>query len=362
MTLAGDRAGTAFTGLSALAGCGGCAAKAPPEVVAMLAGLAAAAGAARVADPAAVGGSALVGLDPADDAVVYPLEEGRALVATVDFFPPLVDDPADYGTIAAANAVSDVYAMGGEVAFALAISGFPAVVPSSVVAEVNRAAAMLVARCGGAVLGGHSIRCAEPVFGLCVLGFVHPQRIWRKAGAQVGDVLMLSKPLGTGLLLSAKREEWLPQAIRTMRETNQAAAHMLKTLAVPPKAVTDITGYGLLGHASEMAERSGVTLRLNAQGLPLLPGVLEVVAAGVRTSAHRTAKIPAPAVDPVTLAILQDPQTSGGLLVAVSPEAVAPLLAAGWANVGEVVAGPAGVVVDGLLPSSRRDTAAVDGT
>lgn len=311
----------------------------------MLAGLAAAAGAGGSSDFGGGGGSPLVGLNPADDAVVYPLEEGRALVATVDFFPPVVDDPADYGTIAAANALSDVYAMGGDVAFALAISGFPAVVPSAVVAEVNRAAAQLVTSCGGAVLGGHSIRCAEPVFGLCVLGFVHPQRIWRKAGAQAGDVLMLSKPLGTGLLLSARREEWLPQAIRTMREPNRAAAKQLQTLAVPPNAVTDITGYGLLGHAGEMAERSGVTLRLNAACLPVLPGVLEVAAAGVRTSAHRTAKGSAHDIDPVTLAILQDPQTSGGLLASVPPEAVAPLVAAGWTRVGEVVTGDGSVIV-----------------
>lgn len=325
-----------YAGLRALAGCGGCAAKAPPEVVAMLADLAAGAGARD--------GAVLVGLEPADDAVVYRLDEERALVATVDFFPPLVDDPTDYGTIAAANAVSDVYAMGGSVAFALALSGFPSLVPTTVVAEVNRAAAQLVGRCGGLVLGGHSVRCAEPVFGLCVVGFVHPERIWRKGGARAGDVLLLSKPLGTGLLLSSGRAEWLPEAVRSMRETNQAAAQALHALSVPPHAVTDVTGYGLLGHADEMARQSGCTLQLEAAAVPVLPGALQAAKAGVRTSAHRSGHVAvpvfAPSLDPALLAVLQDPQTSGGLLVSVAAEAVPALQAAGFFLVGKVTAGP----------------------
>jgi hypothetical protein len=167
VTRAGDD--KPFAGLRSLAGCGGCAAKAPQELVALLASVAAAASGKDAA--------VLAGLAPADDAAVYALDSTRALVATVDFFPPLVDDPTDYGTIAAANAVSDIYAMGGSVAFALVVSGFPGAVPTSVIAEVNRAAAAVVANCGGSVLGGHSIHCAEPVFGLCVLGFVHPERV-----------------------------------------------------------------------------------------------------------------------------------------------------------------------------------------
>jgi len=326
-----------FTGLRALAGCGGCAAKAPAELVALLAGVAAASGRGVA--------QALVGLDPVDDAVVYPLEAERALVATVDFFPPLVDDPDDYGTIAAANAVSDIYAMGGEVAFALAVSGFPASVPAAVVADVNRAAAALVTACGGAVLGGHSIRCAEPVFGLCVLGFVHPERIWRKSGARVGDVLMLSKPLGTGLLLSSRCATALPAAVLSMRETNRAAAALLRSQGTPPHAVTDITGFGLLGHASEMARQSRVNLHLEAAHLPLLPGAMAAATAGVRTSAHRQATVSVSGVDPVMLALLQDPQTSGGLLASVAPETMPALAAAGWSRIGEVTVGPGEVLV-----------------
>lgn len=331
MTREDGQDGNAASGLRALAGCGGCAAKAPPDLVALLAGIAASA-----ANPA---GTALVGLDPVDDAVVYPLDEGRALVATVDFFPPLVDDPDDYGTIAAANAVSDVYAMGGEVALALAISGFPAAVPPEVVAKVNRAAAALVASCGGAVLGGHSIRCAEPVFGLCVMGFVHPAKIWRKSGARAGDVLMLSKPLGTGLLLSGRCASGLTAAVRSMRETNRAAAAFLRSQDSPPHAVTDVTGYGLLGHAGEMAQQSGVTLHLHSQSLPLLPGALAAATAGVRTTAHRRSSIQLDGVDAATSAILQDPQTSGGLLAAVDASTAAALETAGWARIGEVTAG-----------------------
>jgi len=332
MAVSSSAESTPYAGLRALAGCGGCAAKAPPEVVSMLAGLAAAAGAKDSA--------VIVGLTPADDAVVYQLEGDRALVATVDFFPPLVDDPTDYGTIAAANAVSDIYAMGGTVAFALAISGFPASVPTAVIAEVNRAAAKLVGNCGGAVLGGHSVRCAEPVFGLCVLGFVNPQRIWRKGGARVGDVLLLSKPLGTGLLLSSQDVEWLPGAISSMSETNQAAAQALHALPASPHAVTDITGFGLLGHAEEMAQQSNAMLQIEAAAVPVLPGALQVAVAGVRTSAHRACPVFPASVEAALLVVLQDPQTSGGLLVSVPATAVPQLQAAGFTVIGRVTAGP----------------------
>ena len=325
----------AFTGLRALAGCGGCAAKAPAELVSMLAGFAAGAGGPHA--------GVLVGLTPFDDAAVYALEAERALIATVDFFPPLLDDPGDYGAIAAANAVSDVYAMGGTVAFALALAGFPAQVPDAVIAEVSRAAAQVVADCGGSVIGGHSVRCAEPVFGLCVLGFVHPQRIWRKGGAIPGDVLMLSKPLGTGLLISAHRDPGLATAVASMRATNRAAAEVLRRAATPPHAVTDISGYGLLGHAAEMAEQSNALLRIEAARVPLLAGALEAAIAGTRTGAHRAvdgrvrAGIDVAAtVVPALRAVLEDPQTSGGLLAAVSPSDVPVLRAAGYVEIGRV--------------------------
>jgi selenide,water dikinase len=333
---------TTFAGLRALAGCGGCAAKAPRDLVAMLGQVAAAAG---------VGAEVLVGLTPYDDAAVYALDSERALIATVDFFPPLVDDPDDFGAIAAANAVSDIYAMGGSVAFALAVSGFPAAVPADVIARVAGAAAAVVRQCGGSVLGGHSIRCAEAVFGLCVLGFVHPGRIWRKHGARAGDVLMLSKPLGTGLLVSANNPGPLAAAVASMKTTNRAAAAALQSLARAPHAVTDVSGFGLAGHLEEMITQSGVSARLDAERVPLLAGALAAAQAGVRTSAHRQPLAPGSAlefagsVSRELQALVTDPQTSGGLLVAVDAEDVATLTSAGFAAIGTVSAGPPRLLV-----------------
>lgn len=343
MIMADSAAATAsFAGLRALAACGGCAAKAPRDVVALLGQVAAAAG---------VGPEVLVGLTPFDDAAVYALDGERALIATVDFFPPLVDDPDDYGAIAAANAVSDIYAMGGSVAFALAVSGFPAAVPAAVLARVAGAAAAVVRQCGGAVLGGHSIRCEEPVFGLCVLGFVHPGRIWRKRGARPGDVLMLSKPLGTGMLVSANQPAPLAAAIASMKTTNRAAAAALQALARAPHAVTDVSGFGLAGHLEEMLTQSGVSARLDAGRVPLLAGALAAAQSGVRTSAHRQPPAPgsvlefARNVSQELRALVTDPQTSGGLLVAVDAADVATLASAGFAAVGTVSPGPARLLV-----------------
>ena len=333
----------AFQGLRALAGCGGCAAKASPELVSLLASVAS--GFAMVDD------RLRVGLSPPDDAAVYALDEERALVATVDFFPPIVDDPSDYGAIAAANALSDVYAMGGSVAFALVVSGFPGIVPAEVTLAVNRAAAEVVSRAGGVVVGGHSIRCAEPVFGLCVLGFVHPNEIWRKRGARPGDAIVLSKPIGTGILLSSGRRDAEEIAVASMRRTNAVAATALRGLGVPPHAVTDVSGYGLVGHAREMADQSGVMLRLWPSKVPWLPGAEASAAAGVRTSAHRlnasadTTRWGA-TISGAQRALLEDPQTSGGLLAAVDPAFVRELQAAGFVQIGEVEAGDAAVVAD----------------
>jgi selenide,water dikinase len=328
---------TPFPGLRSLARCGGCAAKVPPEVVARLT---AAAGALGAADA-----RVRVGLTPADDAAVYALDDERALVATVDFFPPVVDDPADYGTVAAANAISDVYAMGGSVAFALALSGFPDVVPREVVLAVNRAAAAVVTAAGGAVLGGHSIRCDEPVFGLCVLGFVHPARIWRKSGARPGQAIVLSKPLGTGLLLSGRTREGERTAVESMRRTNAAAAAALHALPRPPGAVTDVSGYGLLGHAHEVATQSQVRLRIAAADVPVLAGAREAAAAGVRTSAHRErARAAGPGA--ARRVVLEDPQTSGGLLATVEPDDAPALAAAGFVRIGTVESGGPAVLVD----------------
>jgi selenide,water dikinase len=178
-----------------------------------------------------------------------------------------------------------------------------------------------------------------------VIGFVHPGHIWRKSGARDGDVLMLSKPLGTGLLLSSQSPEYLPAAVQVMRETNRVAAAALRSQDSRPHAVTDVTGYGLLGHAGEMALQSGVDLVLEARLLPLLPGALAAAAAGVKTSVHRRDGSNLPNVDPAILAILQDPQTSGGLLAAVSDDRVAELESAGFVRIGVARAGSGRVLV-----------------
>lgn len=320
--------------------CGGCAAKwgaAPLDgLVKALAGQ--------------VGSDLLVGLAPFDDAAVYRLSADTALVSTTDFFPPLVDDPSDFGAIAAANACSDVFAMGGRVVLALNISAFPERLPAEVVGAILTAAAAVVAQAGGVVAGGHTIRSDEPIFGLAVQGLVHPDRVWTKAGGLAGDTLVLSKPIGTGILLAGDDEDDKVVAIARMRTLNRDAAEALAGLDSPPHAVTDVTGFGLLGHAWEMAERSGVTLRLDSGALPLYAGALAAAEAGVRTGgdarnrAHLEDHVVSSA-SPALEALAFDPQTSGGLLASVPPAAAdsTRLTEAGFVAVGEVVDGPARV-------------------
>ena len=322
--------------------CGGCAAKwggAP------LAGLVKAL--AKSAD-----GSLLVGLAPFDDAAVLRLSEDAALVSTTDFFPPLVDDPSDFGAIAAANACSDVYAMGGRVVLALNISAFPERLPVDAVAAILSAAAAVVEGAGGVVAGGHTIRSEEPIFGLAVQGLVHPDRIWTKAGARPGDALLLSKPLGTGILLAGGRPGDKAMAIANMRRLNREAAEALSSLLPEqPHAVTDVTGFGLLGHAWEIAERSGARLLLDPQQLPLYPGALAAAEAGVRTGgdarnrAYLEGRVSMGHLAPEVEALCFDPQTSGGLLVSLAPALAAdPRLAeAGFVAIGRVTEGPASV-------------------
>ncbi|HEU5211263.1 MAG TPA: selenide, water dikinase SelD, partial [Gaiellaceae bacterium] len=278
-----------------------------------------------------------------DDAAVYRLDDERALVATVDFFPPLVDDPADYGAIAAANALNDVFAMGGLPLVALSVAAFPEALPGEAVAAILAAAAETVRRAGAVLAGGHPLRDDEPKFGLAVVGTVRPDELWTKAGARAGDVLYLTKPLGTGLIVhGAKRglvePAALEGAIASMRRLNADAAGLVR--AVGPDAVTDVTGFGLLGHAYEVATRSGVAIVLEAEALPLLPGARGVAAAGERTGGDaRNRDFAGPHVthdhvaeDLVTLAY--DPQTAGGLLVAVA-EARAPALESAFVVAGE---------------------------
>jgi selenide, water dikinase len=259
----------------------------------------------------------LVGLDPADDAAVYKLDDERALVFTVDFFPPLVDDPSVFGRIAATNALNDVFAMGGTPLLALSVAAFPEELPLDVPARVFAAADETVREAGAVLAGGHTIRDVEPKYGLAVVGTVHPDGIWRKSGARAGDALFLTKPLGTGLVLAAKDD--VDEAIGWMTTLNAAAADALRPFS--PSAVTDVTGFGLLGHAREMASRSGVRIELDAASLPAMAGALEAARAGVRTGGDRRnreyAPVDADGVDEAVLALGYDAQTAGGLLVSL---------------------------------------------
>jgi selenide, water dikinase len=277
----------------------------------------------------------LVGLDPADDAAVYRLDDERAIVFTVDFFPPLVDDPRTFGAIAATNALNDVFAMGGRPLLALSVAAFPEELPVEVLGEVIAGADEKVCEAGAILAGGHTIRDSEPKYGLAVVGTVHPERIWPKAGAKPGDALLLTKRLGTGIVLQAEREGVAPDgaldvAIESMLELNLAAADVVR--GFEPNAVTDVTGFGLIGHTHEMASRSGVHAVLEAESLPALPGALELAAGGIRTGGDRRNREFVggnvdSSGDAAAEALAFDPQTAGGLLVSVPVER-APVLEA----------------------------------
>ena len=272
----------------------------------------------------------LVGLSPADDAAVYRLDDEQALVFTVDFFPPLVDDPAAYGAIAATNALNDVFAMGGRPLLALSVAAFPEELPVESVRAVFDAAAAKVAEAGAVLAGGHTIRDTEPKYGLAVVGTARPDALWRKSTARPGDALFLTKPLGTGLVLAAKDEAAVEAAIAQMTELNDRAAEALRPFE--PSAVTDVTGFGLFGHVHELAERSGVRAVLDAGALPALDGALEAAADGVRTGGDSRNRDFAPVeqdgADEATVALGYDPQTAGGLLVALPADKGASLAAA----------------------------------
>ena len=222
--------------------------------------------------PGSVDAELLVGLAPSDDAAVYRVADDVALVSTADFFPPLVDDPGDFGAIAAANACSDVFAMGARVVMALNLSAFPEALPREAIAAILAGAAERVAAAGGTTAGGHTIRSDEPIFGLAVQGIVHPDRILTKAGARSGDTLVLSKSLGTGLVLAGGSTADKAAAIAGMRELNRAASEALVAADGAVHAATDVTGFGLAGHGWEMADRSAVRLTIEGSALPLYAG------------------------------------------------------------------------------------------
>jgi selenide,water dikinase len=259
----------------------------------------------------------LIGLSPADDAAVYKLDDDRAIVFTVDFFPPLVDDPGDYGRIAATNALNDVFAMGGSPFLALSIAAFPEELPTEVLAAVFAGADEQVRAAGALLAGGHTIRDAEPKYGLAVVGMVHPGAVWPKSGARPGDALFLTKPLGTGLVLAGKGD--LDQAVRWMTTLNARAADVLRPFE--PNAVTDVTGFGLFGHAHEMSDRSGVRIRIDAGSMPAMGDAVEIARRGVRTGGdprnREFAPVEADGVAEELLALGYDAQTAGGLLVSL---------------------------------------------
>jgi selenide,water dikinase len=311
--------------LTELASCAGCAAKAGADMLAQVLGHLTELQSGH--DP-----DLLVGLAAPDDATVYRISDEQAVVLTVDFFAPLVDDPYDYGAIAAANALSDVYAMGADPVLALNVAAFPADLPGETVAQILRGGADKVAEAHAVVAGGHTIIDAEPKYGLCVLGLAHPERILTKAGGKPGDAVYLTKPLGAGLVTTAAKfdeakPEDLSAAVASMTRLNCCASRMARDAGA--HALTDVTGYGILGHAYEMAVAGGAGIRFSASALPVLPGAMDYAYRGITTGGaarnrrYLNSKVHiSPAVSDETGHLLFDPHTSGGLLFAVPQEAV----------------------------------------
>ncbi len=341
--------------LTTLTDCGGCAAKLGADLLAdALSGL----GAEAAASP---DGALIAGLNPPDDAAAYRVSDDLAIIGTLDFFPPLVDDPRTFGEIAAANALSDVFAMGGRVLFALSIAAFPEDLPRDVLAEIFAGASSKVREAGGTLAGGHTIRDPEPKYGLAVIGAAHPDKLLRKGGAKPGDRLLLTKRLGTGVLVSGSRQArtsdaHLAAAIDGMRRLNRAASEALVGAGLT--AATDVTGFGLLGHGLEMARSSDTRFVFDGGALPALDGALELAAAGIETGgAALNRRFVAPSLDvadgvaPELVTLAHDPQTSGGLLAAIPAERVDAVEAALDASgverwwIGRVESGPAGVAL-----------------
>jgi selenide,water dikinase len=346
---------TAPPRLTELAHGGGCGCKLAPAVLQrLLAGSPAAAAFPHL----------LVGTETADDAAVWRLPDGTCVIATTDFFMPVVDDPRDFGRIAATNAISDVYAMGGTPIFALAVLGMPlGRLPLEAAREILAGGAEACAGAGIPVAGGHSIDAAEPIYGLVVIGTCRPEQLRRNSGARAGDALILTKPLGVGIYANALRRQALDGAgyaemLASTTQLNRVGARLGEEEAV--HAITDVTGFGLLGHGLEIARGSGVALRIEAAAVPLLPRARELAERGFVTGAsHRNwdsygAGVTLPDALPLAVRhLLTDAQTSGGLLIACAGEAAPALLAriraeghARAAIVGRAQAGNPGIVVE----------------
>lgn len=302
----------------------------------------------------------LVGIETADDAAVYQLNDEQALIATTDFFMPIVDDPFDFGRIAATNAISDVYAMGGQPIMALALVGMPiSVLSTATIGRILDGGQSVCRAAGIPIAGGHTIDSVEPIYGLVALGLVHPQHVKRNADARAGDKLVLGKPIGVGVLSAALKKELLDaqgyaRMIEVTTQLNTPGPELARLDGV--HALTDITGFGLAGHALELARGAKLGITLDFARIPLLPGVAEMARAGLVTGASERnwigygAEIALPAgFDPAHQALLSDPQTSGGLLVSCTDAAVDQVLAifhrhgfADAAVVGEVTPAGAG--------------------
>ena len=345
---------TAAPRLTSLAHGGGCGCKIAPGVLSQI---------LKSSSGFPIPKELLVGIETADDAAVYRLNDEQALIATTDFFMPIVDDPRDFGRIAATNAISDVYAMGGTPIFALALVGMPInVLPLETIAAILEGGQSVCAEAGIPIAGGHTIDSVEPIYGLVVLGLVHPSRIKRNADAQVGDKLVLGKPLGVGVLSAALKKNALDSAgyaqmIASTTKLNTPGIALAALDGV--HALTDVTGFGLAGHALELARGAGVQVIIDWDQVPLLPGVRDLAAQGMVTGAsgrnwtshgpHVT--LPARFTD-IDIALLNDPQTSGGLLVSCRADTVDNVLSVfrrqGFAQasvIGEVLAGSAGMTL-----------------
>ena len=349
MTQAPDTTSTIAPRLTSLSHGGGCGCKIAPGVLAKLIG--------QSTLPKQFFPDLLVGTETADDAAVYRINDEQAIVATTDFFMPIVDDPRDFGRIAATNALSDIYAMGGTPLMALAIVGMPInVLPHETIAAILEGGASICQEAGIPLAGGHSIDSVEPIYGLVGIGIVNPKQIKRNADAKAGDVLILGKPLGVGIYSAALKKNLLDETgyqamVSATTQLNRPGIDLSRLEGV--HALTDVTGFGLLGHSLELARGAKLAAHIDADALPVLPGVMALAEQGIFTGAsgrnwasYGDAVRLDPGITEIQRALLTDPQTSGGLLVSCTPESAQQVLeifrSNGFANaavIGHMAAG-----------------------